>query len=615
MESRNITVTELVRACLDEHCKRALKSGRKHVDKPLISAGQYPVGGQYFHLLVAKFLSWLVSEPASATLREGAALWRECYKRFASDKLEELCKSDRIDTALNLSNALEAFCQRIAALRHAAEFEADWNDVFLAQEYPLQDVPFRFGQNVIFLSGVMDAIRINPSKGIEVADYKLSRGANVQEDLLQIAIYARMLRERNPGIVFHAVLEYYSPAFEALEILPEELGNLFSQLVEPVLRELAILTPPPNVHEAEAKNYGGSEEFSEPDLSEAIAACFRSFKLDVTPSGLVKGPQIFRYILRPSFGVKVVSLANRAKDLQVALSLPDVPRIEPSSNGVTIDIPRRKPETVHWGDVIARCPADKLRFPIGVAVDGSVVSADLSDPSSCHALVGGTSGSGKSEWLKSLVASLIARSDACEVKIALVDPKLITFKPIEHSSHLLRPLLTEVRETLDFLKEALNEMERRYSILASRHASNLAELRAARQDDIPFWVIIFDEFADLILSGADEKKEFERMVSRIAGKGRAAGIHLVLATQRPDSKVVTGLIKANLPLKICLRVISGANSQIVLDEPGAERLLGRGDLLYDVGRGIHRAQGAFISTHELVSLAVGRTDKPKTPKH
>jgi S-DNA-T family DNA segregation ATPase FtsK/SpoIIIE len=162
--------------------------------------------------------------------------------------------------------------------------------------------------------------------------------------------------------------------------------------------------------------------------------------------------------------------------------------------------------------------------------------------------------------------------------------------------------MTDIHAALAFLEQAVQEMDRRYTILASDRFSNLQERHKAGQTDLPFWIVLFDEFADLILAGREEKKQFETAVSRLAGKGRAAGIHLVLATQRPDRNIVTGLIKANLPLKVCLRVTGATNSQIVLDEPGAEKLLGRGDLLCDLGRGVQRAQGAFITADELEKL-------------
>jgi S-DNA-T family DNA segregation ATPase FtsK/SpoIIIE len=239
-----------------------------------------------------------------------------------------------------------------------------------------------------------------------------------------------------------------------------------------------------------------------------------------------------------------------------------------------------------------------MRFPVGVGVEGETIVSDFSDPNTCHVLVAGTSGSGKSEWLKILIASLALAHPPERVRMALVDPKILTFSSAKASPYLWRPLATDIESALGVLSAAAAEMERRYQALARGGYVSLAERFQAGLSDLPFVILVFDEFADLILTGRNEKKLFEDTVARIAGKGRAAGIHLVLATQRPDRTVVTGLIKSNLPMKVCLRVTNAINSQIVLGEAGAETLLGQGDLLCDVGKGLVRAQSYYIPQPE-----------------
>jgi S-DNA-T family DNA segregation ATPase FtsK/SpoIIIE len=234
------------------------------------------------------------------------------------------------------------------------------------------------------------------------------------------------------------------------------------------------------------------------------------------------------------------------------------------------------------------------------------VVADFADPNTCHALVAGSTGSGKSEWLKAMVANILLRSTPQHVQIALIDPKILTFAGVEGSPYLWRPVATTLAEAMAILRDAVAEMDARYQMLAREGFVNLGEGIGAGKVDLPFLVLIFDEFADLILAGRDDKKDFESLVARLAGKGRAAGIHLVLATQRPDRTVVTGLIKSNLPLKVCLKVANAVNAQIVLDEPGAESLFGKGDLLCDAGRGLVRAQGLFIPQPEFLAALGSR---------
>ncbi len=592
MEVVAITVSQLKCACVDPEWKQRWLAGRNPSTRHCAPPGTEAVGGVLFHEIVDKFAGWLATDAQGLPLADENALWAQLYSRFAEAGLEHLAAEGRVGTAVHLSGALRAFCARIAALRCDTPGFVRWSDIFLAQEHRVKDVRFALGERSVFVSGVVDSLRLRPGRGFEVVDYKLSRGANLRHDLMQLAIYARLLAETKPGMRPFASLEYYLPELELLEVSQADLDGIFEDLVMPVLRELAGVeasqtSPPPGDAGANAAK---------------IAACFRSFALPVVVTGCVEGPQLLRYTVQPASGVKVVSLANRAEDLQVALNLAQAPRIEPSAAGVTIDIPRPKPETVFWRDVMQRCPAEPVTFPLGVAVDNTVLSADLSEASTCHALVAGSSGSGKSEWLKSVVASLMKQSSPATLRLALIDPKLLTFASLEGSSHLLGPLMTDIGAALAFLAEAVVEMEHRYAVLAKDRHPNLRERHAAGKRELPYWVIVFDEFADLILAGKEEKKAFENAVSRLAGKGRAAGIHLILATQRPDRNIVTGLIKANLPLKVCLRVTSAINSQIVLDEPGAEKLLGRGDLLCDFGRGVQRAQSPLVTAEDFGKL-------------
>jgi DNA segregation ATPase FtsK/SpoIIIE-like protein len=232
-------------------------------------------------------------------------------------------------------------------------------------------------------------------------------------------------------------------------------------------------------------------------------------------------------------------------------------------------------------------------FPIGMGVTGRLLLADFADPKTCHALVAGTSGSGKSEFLKSMVASLISRNKPDSLRLTLIDPKVLTFGEFESQPHLAGPVLNQIEDAAACLEDAVTDMEARYRQLARESLNSLGERFAAGRSDLPYHVIVFDEFADLILAGRKEKARFETLVARLASKGRAAGIHLVLATQRPDRTIVTGPIKGNLPLRICFKVTSATNSQIILDEPGGESLVGRGDLLCDRGRGVERAQSPF----------------------
>jgi DNA segregation ATPase FtsK/SpoIIIE, S-DNA-T family len=390
-----------------------------------------------------------------------------------------------------------------------------------------------------------------------------------------------------------------------INVTPKELAGIYVDLVEPVLHEMFAREskPAPAIMERR-RSHAEREASIGSDLAAKVVTTFHEFNLGVEAVGVVEGPQVRRIKLKPAPGVKVASLATRADDLRVKLALDATPLIEPGKGFVAIDLPRADRRTLILHDyLLERKPDEKslMTFPVGVGVDGETIVSDFSDSNTCHVLVAGTSGSGKSEWLKTLVASLALGHPSEHIRFALVDPKILTFGGVKDSPFLWKPIGTDIESALAILAAAASEMDSRYHVLARHGHVSLSERFQAGMFDLPFIILVFDEFADLILTGRNEKKEFEETVARIAGKGRAAGIHLVLATQRPDRTVVTGLIKSNLPMKVCLRVTNATNSLIVLGEAGAESLLGKGDLLCDLGKGIVRAQSYFIPQTEFVA--------------
>jgi S-DNA-T family DNA segregation ATPase FtsK/SpoIIIE len=605
-----ITVSQLKCACLDREWRQRWLRGENPPTMRFGEQGGIPVQGQLFHQLAEQFTEWLENTPEiAAGLADANSLWAQLYDEFAKPRLDELIAAGRVPSAHHLSQALRAFCGHLVTLRTRAARFATWRDVYLTREYRIDRVPFAVEDRVLRISGRPDAVRLHPG-GVEVVDYKLSRGGNLKHDLVQLAIYARLLRMVKPGLVFNGLLEYYEPALHAMAVPSAELDALFDEVVQPVLRELVGISPANPTPGREVR--GGAKTTATPSGSPpldptgaAIETCYAHFKLPVQILGREDAPQLIRYRVQPASGVKVVSLANRSEDLQVALKLAQAPLIQAGPGFVTIDVPKPSASIVHWRDVLARMTgnAGPVAFPIGVGIDNSLLVADLAEANTCHALVAGAAGSGKSEFLKSMLASLIMRQTALTLRLTLIDPKLVTFGGLKNARHLTGPIITDLAAAIECLDRAVDDMESRYQQLAARGFENLAQRGAS--ETMPFRVIVCDEFGDLALREKREKEHFENLVARIAQKGRAAGIHLVLATQRPDRKIVTGLIKSNLPLKICLRVTTSVNSGIVIDQPGAENLLGRGDLLCDRGRGVERAQSPFISQDELRTLVDG----------
>jgi DNA segregation ATPase FtsK/SpoIIIE-like protein len=354
-------------------------------------------------------------------------------------------------------------------------------------------------------------------------------------------------------------------------------------------------------------------------VAERVVNSFKAFGLSVEASDVVEGPQVTRVKVRPAAGVKVASLANRADDLQVSLALDAPPLIRPGRGFVVIDLPRANRQTILLLEALERgvmkASKSPMAFPVGVGIEGEAILTDFCDSNTCHILVAGTSGSGKSEWLKTLVASLVRWNPPEHLRLALVDPKVLTFSSIADSAYLWRPVAIDLGSALGILRDAISEMDRRYRMLAKEGLVSLHDRFQEGRTDVPFLILVFDEFADLDLDRTQRKEGIRRDGRSIGQKGRAAGIHLVLATQRPDRTVVTGLIKSNLPMKVCLRVANATNSQIVLGEPGAESLLGKGDLLCDLGRGPVRAQSYFIHRRILSERLVDRAQRRNDLRH
>ncbi|UFZ07961.1 PD-(D/E)XK nuclease family protein [Bradyrhizobium ontarionense] len=617
MAHYSITATELTFAVLDPEWRARWLRDEKPSTKSFAPAGTARAMGVQFHKEVEKLVGWLTARGSlktAARIDTVDALVDHVWTTSLQELTDKLFAAGRGEDAAAFTERMRHFCARLIALRQQTRSFENWQDIFVGAEQDLARIAVPVGDGTVEIRGRVDAIRIHPERHLEVVDYKLSQGARQKADLVQLAIYAHLLPIWRPGCEFSGTLEYYLPEFQEVAVSPDELKDIFTGMVAPVLQAMFagkanISHPGTAVAAPPAANPAPPAGPNPNALGTSVVDAFRSFNLTVECADVIEGPQLIRLRLTPGPGVKVSSLANRAADLQVKLGLAEPPLIKAGKGFVILDLPRPDPKPCLLKDALAGPLAAALKstvsFPIGIDVEGNPIVADFADPNTCHALVAGSTGSGNSEWLKAMVASMLLRGSPEQVKIALIDPKILTFSGVGGSPYLWRPVATTLAEALRILRDAVKEMDARYQVLNGAGVVNLGDYIKSGKTDLPFLVLIFDEFADLILAGRDDKKEFEALVARIAGKGRAAGIHLVLATQRPDRAVVTGLIKSNLPLKVCLKVANAVNAQIVLDEPGAESLFGKGDLLCDLGRGLVRAQGLFIPQPEFLA-ALGR---------
>ena len=341
--------------------------------------------------------------------------------------------------------------------------------------------------------------------------------------------------------------------------------------------------------------------------SRRLAQTITSFGVDAKPGDVVHGPSVTRYEFTLDQGVKLSKLTNLADDIALALGSGGV-RIAPipnKSSVVGIEVPNRVVTAVRIRDVIdSRAFAEhrsRVAFAVGKDIGGNAIVGDIAKLP--HVLIAGTTGSGKSVCTNSLIVSLLYKSTPEEVRFIMVDPKMVELAPYNGIPHLLIPVVTDPKKAAGALQWAVYEMMKRYKLFSENGVKDLAGFNAlaGRSQELkkmPTVVVVIDELADLMLVAA---KEVEESICRVAQMGRAAGMHLVIATQRPSSDVITGLMKANIPSRIAFAVASSLESRIILDTTGAEKLVGKGDMLYaPLGAGKPtRVQGCFITPEEI----------------
>ena len=343
--------------------------------------------------------------------------------------------------------------------------------------------------------------------------------------------------------------------------------------------------------------------------ADMLIETLKSFGVTAAISGIQRGPRVTRYEIKPAVGIKVSKITNLADDIALNLAATSV-RIEapiPGKPAIGIEIPNSNEDIVSLREIIEsrefRSAKSKLAFAVGKDIAGNVIIGDVAKMP--HMIIAGTTGSGKSVCTNSIIMSILFRANPDEVKLILIDPKMVEFTTYNGIPHLLIPVVTDPRQAAGALNWGVQEMLRRYKLFADNNVKDISsynETAASRGlEKLPQMVIAIDEFADLMMAAS---KEVEDSVCRLAQMARAAGMHLIIATQRPTTDVITGLIKANIPSRIALTVQSQVDSRTILDTQGAEKLLGYGDMLY-YPNGMQkplRVQGCFCSTKEVESI-------------
>lgn len=365
--------------------------------------------------------------------------------------------------------------------------------------------------------------------------------------------------------------------------------------------------PSPNLLKQSTKKNAAPDKTDQSRVSSALLEALRHHGIEAALVGTVAGPHITRYELRLAPGVKMNKIGALKDDLAYALAATDIRILAPipGKQAVGVEVPNRTRLEVTLGDVFQELPADAspLTVFLGKDVGGRPVTADLARMP--HLLIAGTTGAGKSGAVNAMLSSILLRATPDQVRLVLVDPKQVELNHYEAIPHLLTPVITSPRMAANALGNLVREMEWRYGVMAVARTRSLAELNKHRADQgdepLPYLLCVIDELADLMMVAP---ADVENAVIRLAQKARAVGIHLVLATQSPRVDVITGMIKANVPSRIAFAVSSQTDSRVILDQNGAESLLGQGDMLFSpVGSSkLERIQGAYIDEPQIAKL-------------
>ncbi len=466
------------------------------------------------------------------------------------------------------------------------------------------------------INGIPDAVWRNPRTGNWcVVEYKLGR-TNPEADLTQACLYHMMLRAGDliePGSGGALAVVSFLPDREerffegvVLDAAERDLKALIGRMAGVLPGQAQadsdyLLTPPPL-------------QLEHDELGHRLVRALEQYGPVVELRGSpIVGPTFLRYTIMPGQGVKVASIVNKAEDLQIRLGLQHAPMIQKAGGKLVIDVQRPDRQQVSFASVKSQLPAHDLpggrsKLPLGVDLFGQLQFTDLAQTP--HLLVAGTSGSGKTEWLRSAIAGMMCVNTPKTLRLALIDPKRQAFGDLKNSPYLwdagslIYPPEHSAAELLDRL---ILEMEDRYRMFERLRVNDLGEYVLKGGSAKARIVCVCDEYADLVASRR-ERKEIEERIRRLGAKARAAGIHLIIATQYPRADIVDGALKANLPGRVCLRTTTHIQSNVVIGRSGAERLLGNGDLFWvDIGEPV-RLQAPLLSPEERVKILGWRSE-------
>ncbi|OKH55978.1 cell division protein FtsK [Calothrix sp. HK-06] len=586
-------------------------------------------------------------------------------KRFYSYLQQSIKKDSNLAQPLfkvwqGLQGLIRRFAELLVINRRYCNAESVIRETFIIEDRKLEHYFNLPDNSQLRVAGRFDCLVFNfETKHLCVIEFKTYQPVDPSAQLAQVAVYSYMMWQKKKVPVDSAVY-CVLPEFKEYQYPWEQLENTVHQLIPYKLQQMQqwlaweppLPNPPPattqpylckicpqqqkcqsyfadNSHNQDAENLEDGqnveykdeqgteykdgqdahstrkdEQLSNADaIGQSLVTTLESFGIGVDFQGVAVAPAFIRVKLKPQLGVKVNALLKLTADLQVQMGLASPPLIAPQAGYVSIDLPRTQRQVAKFKDYVESqiLPANAaVKIAIGVDLEGKLLEADLSDPNTCHFLIGGTTGSGKSEFLRALLLSLLVRHSPQHLKIVLVDPKRVTFPEFEGMKWLYSPVVKDGDTAIELMENLVGEMEKRYKLFEKTGCNDLSSYNQRSQTPLPRIVCIFDEYADF-MAEKELRKALEQSIKRLGAMARAAGIHLIIATQRPEAGVVTPIIRSNLPGRVALKTASEADSMIILGgkQNSAAYLLGKGDLLYQTGAYLHRLQSLFATNIQL----------------
>ncbi|OBQ44320.1 MAG: cell division protein FtsK [Aphanizomenon flos-aquae WA102] len=639
-ENSSLTPTK-VRLAFE--CPRLFYLNHHFNCKAIFSPKNTPGGvGNVFHKLADDFINLLLIEPGfknlfnpSTTQLNVDKITSEIQQLFYQIKFFPYLQNTIVQDGSKapvllqvwqgLQGLIKKFTELLVINRRYCSAEKLISNTFISGERNLEhyfDLPNGTKQ---LIRGEFDCLVFNfELKRLCMVEFKTYQPVDLAAQLAQVSLYSYMLSKQKKTPIDSAVY-CVLPEFKEYKYSWEQLENTVHQLIPHKLLQMQNWlswespnpNPPPMTTEPylceicpqqqKCQTFFGVEKeetsINADKIGEDLVNTLQSFGVGVEYHGAAVSPAFIRVKLKPNSGVKVNSILKLSADLQVQLGLNYPPLIAPQAGYVSVDLPRQDRQIAKFEDFIQKqflAPTAPVKIAIGVGIDGKLLEADLSDPNTCHFLVGGTTGSGKSEFLRSLLLSLIYRHSPQHLKIALVDPKRVTFPEFEQMSSLYAPVVKDSDRAVELMQELVAEMESRYQKFEKAKCADLTVYNQRSSPMLPRIVCIFDEYADF-MAEKEVRNILEQSIKRLGAMARAAGIHLIISTQRPEASIVTPIIRTNLPGRVALSTKSEADSKIILGGTStvAAYLIGKGDLVYQVGPHLQRLQSLLAQNIKL----------------